>query len=144
MLPEIGPASGGDVQALAQHARHLAITALAAVSRTGDEATALEGPLADLALCAYLADSSARAAAISGEAALLCAAAAVERAHAAYGQVAACLAGLPTRGLSLLDVAPRLDRSALRRSLARAALAVGRDPLVTFDPIRPPAPGEAL
>jgi hypothetical protein len=47
---------------------------------------------------------------------------------------------MPTRGLSLLDLAPALDRAPLHEAIARAALEAGRDPLTRYAPLRPPSP----
>jgi alkylation response protein AidB-like acyl-CoA dehydrogenase len=126
---------------LAAHVRRLAVVALEQVRAFGGEVEPLEGPLADLALTAWLASSAAGTPG-APEAALLCAAAQVERAHGAYAQIAAHL-GASARGLSLADVAPRLDRLGLRIALGRRAVAAGRDPFVVYDPIRPPPPGDA-
>jgi hypothetical protein len=137
--------TGGGARALATHTRALALLALAAAveaaqaarSDTSDDHSSdtewLEGPLADVALSAWLATSALPLASrdeTAAAAVTLACARAVERAVSAYGLLAARLAGLPTRGLSLLDVAPRLDRTALRRAVADAALAAGGDPLV--------------
>jgi alkylation response protein AidB-like acyl-CoA dehydrogenase len=133
---------------LARQVRRLAVVALHHAHGFDGDGEPLEGPLADLALAAFLAGSAAGAATSSSlEAAHLCAAAQLERAHAAYGEVAAFLAAhgrraLPTRGLSLPDVQPRLDRLGLRLALGRRALEHGRDPFVVYDPIRPPPPGD--
>jgi len=140
---------GGDARGLATHARALALVGLAgavelaqatprdaaASDGANDPLEWLEGPLADLALQTWLATSALPLAArdeTARAAVTLSCARAVERAHAAYGALAARLpeGALPTRGLSLLDVAPRLDRAALRRAVADAALAAGRDPLI--------------
>lgn len=151
--------------ALAGHVRRLAVAALSAAQGIEGDREAIEGALADLALAAYASDSVARSAAraigdpcaeLFEAAALLACAHAVERAHSAYGAivgagVSVCIGAgagagistgvsLPHRGLSLLDVAPGLDRGALRTRLARAALDAGGDPLIAYTRIRPPLP----
>lgn len=145
---EDGPAAAS-ASDLAEHARRLALTALGACERIPEARDDLEGPLADLALAAYAADSSVRRAArassqreLHDAAATLAASRAVARAHAAYAALAPTLGdGVPIRGLSLLDVMPSLDRGQLRSALAAAALAAGRDPFARFEAIRPPPCG---
>jgi alkylation response protein AidB-like acyl-CoA dehydrogenase len=126
---------------LAAHVRRLAVVALDRARAFTGDVEPLEGPLADLALCAWLASSAAGTPG-APEAALLCAAAQVERAHGAYAQIAAHL-GNSAKGLSLADVAPGVDRLALRIALGHRAVAAGRDPFVVYDPIHPPQPGDA-
>ena len=142
-----GP-SAQDARGLADHCLRLARVAVAACESLGEGRDALEGALADVALGACQADAAASAAdaaagdaraALAQAAALLACARAVERAHAAYGTLAGALgADVPTRGLGLWDVMPRLDRPGLRQVLARGALAAGRDPLVDYDALRLP------
>jgi alkylation response protein AidB-like acyl-CoA dehydrogenase len=139
--------TGAAPRALAAHTRALALVGLAAAIElaqaaprddaegAGEATEWLEGPLAELALQAYLATSALPLAAgheTARAAVTLACARSVERAHAAYGAIAARApdGAMPTRGLSLLDVAPRLDRAALRRAVADAALAAGGDPLI--------------
>ncbi len=138
-----------DVWGLASHVRRLALVGVSAATELPDGRDELEGAVADLVIAAWVADSAARRAegadthrALHEAAALLVIADSVERAHRAYGALAAAArTRLPTRALSLLDVAPGLDRAELYRLLARAALAEGRDPFTRYDPIRPPPCG---
>ncbi|HUS67316.1 MAG TPA: acyl-CoA dehydrogenase family protein [Kofleriaceae bacterium] len=139
--PSTAPGAG----ALAAHVRRMALVGLAACQSAGDALEPLEGPLAELALATYAADSAARRAAGGGAldaaAAGLTCARAVERAHAAYGEIVAVTGRpLPTRGLSLLDIAWPASRGEWRRQLALAALEAGRGPFARYAPIRPPSP----
>jgi len=142
------PSVDASPSGLASHVRRLAIVALHQAQGFDGDGEPLEGPLADLALSAWLASSASGAVtASSTEAAWLCVAAQLERAHAAYAEVAAFLGARsgrkpPLAGLSLADVQPGLDRLALRVGLGRRVLEHGRDPLLAYDPIRPPPPGD--
>lgn len=138
--------TASDAAGLAEHVRRLLLTALGVCESLPEGRDELDGPIAELVLAAYSADSAVRRAARAIEnqplhqvAATLVASRAVMRAQRAYGEFAGAVQrGLPVRGLSLVEVMPSLDRLALQRRLASAALAAGRDPFARFNAIHAP------